>query len=46
MSNETRGVAWFFRIGTHGVKKQKENERRMRETLGGSGGMLPRNFLF
>ena len=33
-----RGVAWFFRLGTH--RKHKENERRRREALGGSGGMI------
>ena len=40
-----RGVAWFFRLGTH--RKHKENERRRREALGGSGGMLPQKiFIF
>ena len=41
----SRGVAWFFRLGTH--RKHKENERRRRETLAGSGGMLPQKlFMF
>ena len=40
-----RGVAWFFRLGTHG--KNKGNERRRREALGKSGGMLPQKiFVF
>ena len=43
--NVFRGVAWFFRLGTH--RKHKENKRRKREALGGSGSMLPQKiFIF
>ena len=39
-----RGVAWFFRLGTH--RKHKENERRRREALGSLGACSPRKFFF
>ena len=40
-----RGVAWLFPVGTH--REHKETERRKREALGESGGMLPQKmFIF
>ena len=39
-----RGIAWLLRLGRH--RKHKQNERRRREALGGSGGMLPQKIFF